>query len=77
MSYIFLGMSEGCGGVTSNLIEPGKWKSGSVGLPYPGMELKLHEQNDQGEGEVSGSIVKYEVYYLINNSLKNSSCICS
>lgn len=47
------GMSEGTGPIISNIIKPGYWKIGSVGKPYPGVELMLHNKDQHGEGEVS------------------------
>ena len=52
--YLHTGMSEGTGPIISNIVKPGCWKIGSVGKPYPGVELMLHNKDEHGEGEVSG-----------------------
>ena len=51
MIYI-IGMSEATGPVTTNLIRAGLWKVGTIGWPVSGVEVKLHEKNNNGEGEV-------------------------
>ena len=48
-----VGMSEGCGPVSTNKLEPNKWKLGTVGRPFVGMEMKIHNPDEQGEGEVN------------------------
>ena len=47
-----VGMSEGCGPVSTNKLEPNNWKLGTVGRPFVGMEMKIHNPDEQGEGEV-------------------------
>ena len=50
--FLHIGMSEACGLITTNLIKPGEWKLGTVGHPFIGIEVKLANTNEQGEGEV-------------------------
>ena len=45
-------MSEACGLMSTNLIQSGEWKLGTVGRPFIGIELKLVNTNEHGEGEV-------------------------
>jgi long-chain acyl-CoA synthetase len=46
------GMTEASPFITVNRPEPGMNKFGTVGLPGPGVELKLDNQNENGEGEI-------------------------
>ena len=46
------GMSENTGPHTLSRLEPGYWRSGSVGRPMEGMEVKIASPNENGEGEV-------------------------
>ena len=54
LSSCLSGMSEATGPIISNLFIPGKWKLGSVGKidPVLGVELKLHNKDQDGQGEV-------------------------
>jgi len=47
-------MSESSGPQTFNVNSvKGKWKTGSCGPLVPGVHLKIHEPNENGEGEAS------------------------
>jgi long-chain acyl-CoA synthetase len=46
------GMTEASPFITVNRPEPGMNKFGTVGLPGPGVEIKLDNPNEQGEGEI-------------------------
>lgn len=46
------GLSECCGVATLNRFEPGGNKSGTVGLPLPGVEVKIAASPGTGAGEV-------------------------
>ena len=46
------GMSENTGPATLNTIID--WRLGSVGKPIAGTKLKLDNEDENGEGEVSG-----------------------
>ena len=54
-----VGMSEGCGPAAVNKIEPNKWKLGTVGRPLVGMEMKIHNPDEQGEGEVNKWMIRW------------------
>ncbi len=47
------GMSENTGPHTINRPDAGYWRSGSVGRPVEGMEVKIGSPDENGEGEVS------------------------
>ena len=55
-----VGMSEVTGPSITNIIQPGKFKSGSVGRPLAGIEVKLDESASpvEGQGEV-GVVLLY------------------
>jgi long-chain acyl-CoA synthetase len=46
------GMTEASPFITVNRPEPGMHKFGTVGLPGPGVEIKLDNPNENGEGEI-------------------------
>lgn len=46
------GMTETSPIITMNRFNPGMYKLGSVGLPIPGVEIKIDEPNEEGEGEI-------------------------
>ena len=48
------GLSESSGPHTLNLIQPDRWKLGSCGKTIMGVQIKILEPNENGEGEVSG-----------------------
>jgi long-chain-fatty-acid--CoA ligase ACSBG len=48
--YDGYGMSEATGPVLFN--SQGSWKAGTSGIPIAGIEIKLHEQDGNGEGEL-------------------------
>lgn len=50
-------MSEGSGPIVGNVYESGRWCEGSVGKPYPGVEVELKNKTADGEGEVSHTVV--------------------
>jgi len=54
--YEGYGMTESCGGTTGN--RPGACKLGSVGKPFPGVEVKIDE-NAEGAGPGEGEILIY------------------
>ena len=47
------GMSESSGPHTLNLIQPHGWKVGSCGKTIIGVQMKILEPDENGEGEVS------------------------
>lgn len=47
------GMSESSGPHTMNLMQPDGWKVGSCGKPLKGVQLKIADQDENEEGEVS------------------------
>ena len=53
-------MTETPTGLT-NTIKPGQFKFGSVGKPFPGVEVKLDLSNSpaEGQGEVGVAALKY------------------
>ena len=59
------GMSEDTGPHTINRPDLGYWRSGSVGRPVEGAEVKIDSPDENGEGEVRGTpfgrLVKWEV----------------
>lgn len=59
------GMSEASGPHTINRPDLGYWRSGSVGRPVEGAEVKIDSPDENGEGEVRGTpigwVVKWEV----------------
>ena len=46
------GMTEASPFIAVNRPEPGMNRFGTVGLPGPGVEIKLHNPNENGEGEI-------------------------
>lgn len=46
------GMSESSGPHTLNLIQQNMWRVGSCGKPIKGVQLKIFNPDDKGEGEV-------------------------
>jgi long-chain acyl-CoA synthetase len=46
------GMTEASPFIAVNRMEPGMNQFGTVGLPVPGVEIKLDEPNENGEGEI-------------------------
>ena len=46
------GMSENTGPHTLSRLEQGYWRSGSVGRPMEGVEVKIGSPDENGEGEV-------------------------
>ena len=46
------GMTEASPFITVNRMEPGMNQFGTVGLPVPGVEIKLDEPNENNEGEI-------------------------
>lgn len=46
------GMTETSPFISANRFEPGMNRFDTVGMPVAGMELKIHEPNDKGEGEI-------------------------
>ena len=46
------GLTETSPVVAFNRFEPGGNRFGTVGIPIPGVAVKIHEPNEQGEGEV-------------------------
>ena len=50
------GMSETSGPHTLNLIQPDGWKVGSCGKPIKGVQLKIADPDENGEGEVSWKV---------------------
>jgi long-chain acyl-CoA synthetase len=46
------GLTETSPVVASNRFEPGLYQFGTVGLPVPGVEVKIHEPDELGEGEI-------------------------
>lgn len=67
-------MSEGCGPVTTNLYEPGRWKLGTIGFEINGVEVKLDEKNENGEGEV-GYIIIHDSFIVILVLLYDIICL--
>ena len=49
------GMSESSGPHTLNLMQPDRWKVGSCGKTIEGVQLKIFNPDENGEGEVSYS----------------------
>ena len=45
-------MSESTGVQVLNLPQPHTWRSGSVGKPYDGVEMKIYNPDQDGNGEV-------------------------
>ena len=61
-----VGMSESSGPQTFNVSSTrGKWKTGSCGPLVPGAHLKIHEPDENGEGEVS--LCKYNVLTTVQH----------
>ena len=61
------GMSESSGPHTLNLIQPDAigWKVGSCGKPIKGVQLKIADPDENGEGEVSlEGIIRGHVTYI-------------
>ena len=61
------GMSESSGPHTLNVIQPDaiRWKVGSRGRPIEGVQLKICNPKDNGEGEVSlEGIIRGHVTYI-------------
>ena len=50
------GLSESSGPNTMNLIQPDGWKVESCGKPIKGVQLKIAEPDENGEGEVSWKV---------------------
>ncbi|MEZ5041453.1 MAG: long-chain fatty acid--CoA ligase [Saprospiraceae bacterium] len=46
------GMTETAAAATINRFEPGLYAFGTVGLPTPGVQIKIDDPNENGEGEV-------------------------
>ena len=46
------GMTETSPVVSINRFQPGLQRYGTVGLPLPGVKVKIHEPNEDGEGEI-------------------------
>ena len=46
------GLTETSPVVSSNHFEPGLYRFGTVGIPVPGVEVKIHEPDESGEGEI-------------------------
>jgi long-chain acyl-CoA synthetase len=46
------GMTETSPFITSNRFEPGQNRFGTVGYPVPGVEIRIDQPNDSGEGEI-------------------------
>lgn len=46
------GLTETSPVVAFNRFEPGGMRFGTVGMPVPGVEIKIHEPNESGEGEI-------------------------
>lgn len=46
------GMTETSPYISVNRVEPGMNKFGTVGLAVPGVEIRIHEPNENGEGEI-------------------------
>ncbi len=46
------GMTETSPYISVNRVEPGMNKFGTVGLAVPGVEIRIHEPNESGEGEI-------------------------
>jgi long-chain acyl-CoA synthetase len=46
------GLTETSPVVSTNRFEPGGVQFGTVGIPIPGIEVKIHEPNENGEGEI-------------------------
>ncbi|MEM8886593.1 MAG: long-chain fatty acid--CoA ligase [Bacteroidota bacterium] len=46
------GMTEASPIITMNRFTPGMFKLGTVGLPIPGVEIKIDEPDEDGEGEI-------------------------
>lgn len=46
------GLTETSPVVAFNRFEPGGVRFGTVGIPIPGVELKIEDQNEEGEGEI-------------------------
>ncbi len=46
------GLTESSPVVAFNRFDPGGVHFGTVGIPIPGVEVKIHEPDDQGEGEI-------------------------
>ena len=59
--FLFQGMSESTGPETANI--PSGWRVGSCGKALPGVEVKIDNPDDSGEGEVC------LVVYLISLSI--------
>ena len=51
------GLSESSGPHTLNLIQPDGWRVGSCGKPINGVQLKILDPDENGEGEVSCKVV--------------------
>ena len=47
------GMSESSGPHTLNLMQPDRWRVGSCGKTIEGVQLKIFNPDENGEGEVS------------------------
>ncbi len=46
------GMTETAPFISVNRFEPGQNRFGTVGLPVPGIEIKIDQPNEEGEGEI-------------------------
>ncbi|MEO1627084.1 MAG: long-chain fatty acid--CoA ligase, partial [Bacteroidota bacterium] len=46
------GLTETSPVLTFNRFEPGGVRFGTVGIPIPGVELKIHEADEEGQGEI-------------------------
>ena len=46
------GLTESSPVVALNHFEPGLYKFGTVGIPIPGVEVKIHEPDENGAGEI-------------------------
>ncbi|MEY4905779.1 MAG: hypothetical protein RLZZ292_3594, partial [Bacteroidota bacterium] len=46
------GMTETSPVIAFNRFEPGGWRFGTVGIPVPGVEVKIDQPDEQGHGEI-------------------------
>ena len=72
------GMSEITGPGLTTIIEPGKFRLGSVGRPYEGLEIKLDysASPEEGQGEVSTCVIN-DTTLIIDIKERCTCTICT